>query len=430
MQSKIINIRGLHCRSCEIVTERNISKIKAVEKATVDRKKGTAVIYYNGQISDTEIEKAVNDAGYQIGREEKTYLSKDKKSYKELIIAILFAFIVLYILSETKILDFAIASKNGYSNLFVVFLIGITAGLSTCMALVGGLVLGVASKFSQEHPEASPLKKLQPHIYFNLGRIISFFILGGLIGFAGSLFQLSAQMLAILIILVSAIMLILGLQLINIFPKLSSFTFALPKKFSKINSNNAAILGALTFFLPCGFTQSMQAYAIASQNPVTASLTMGIFAIGTTPGLLGIGALTSFAKGEWGRIFFKFAGIVVVLMAIFNISNALKLTGLNFSNKTSINAPVENNLQIIKMTQKPNGYEPSVFTIKKGIPVKWIITSESNNSCASYIIVPDLKIKQILNLGENVFEFTPTKIGKITFSCAMGMYSGYFNVID
>lgn len=433
MNKSLVNIKGLHCHSCEILTQNCLLKIPGVTKAIVNRKKGTAEIFSEKTPDFADIEKAVNDAGYQIGKEEKTFITKDNNNYIELTIASLLAFILLYTVTNTGVLNATLSNNQNYTNLSVVFLIGLTAGLSTCMALVGGIVLGLAAKYSSDHPEITGIKKLRPHLKFNLGRIISFFILGGLIGMLGSIFQISASFTGLLIIFVSLIMIVLGLQLINIFPLLNNFSLVLPKKFSHVTeskSNNAFLLGALTFFLPCGFTQTMQAFSISSQNPITASLTMGVFAIGTTPGLLGVGALTSFAKGQLGRIFFKFAGIIVILMALFNISNGLNLTGISLINSQEKNVQVRNNLQIVRMAQKTNSYEPNAFTIKRGVPVKWIINSQSSNSCARYIMAPDLGIKKILSPGENIFEFTPVKLGKISFFCAMGMYSGYFNVVD
>lgn len=436
---KSFNIKGLHCRSCEIVTEKNLLKIPGVTKAMVDRRRGEGEIFSNREVETKDIEQAVNEAGYQLGRDETTFVTKDTQTYTELVIAGLITFVLFYILLQTKIFENSLVGNGSYQSLPLVFLIGLTAGISTCMALVGGIVLSLASKYSSDHPESDNIEKLKPHVFFNTGRIISFVILGSVIGYGGSIFQLPAKGISFMIILVSLLMGFLGLQLISIFPKLNKISFSLPKSFAKIANTksdkqysalNTFILGGLTFFLPCGFTQAMQAYSISSQSALTGGLTMGVFALGTAPGLLGIGAITSFAKGQIGRIFFKFAGIVVIIMAIFNISNALNLAGLKYSNSKSESAKVLNNIQEVSMTQKANGYVPNVFTIKKDVPVKWVVTSESSNSCASYLVADELNIKKVLNPGENVFEFTANKTGKIAFSCAMGMYSGYFEVVD
>jgi plastocyanin domain-containing protein len=203
------------------------------------------------------------------------------------------------------------------------------------------------------------------------------------------------------------------------------------------------LVGALTFFMPCGFTQAMQLYAMSTGNFLSGALIMGTFALGTAPGLLGIGGLTSAIKGTFARRFFKFAGIVVVSLAVFNISNGLNLTGLiaKFSSSSAKseskasptsdpNVVEANGKQIVRMTQNSNGYSPNSFTIKKGMPTKWIVNSTDPNSCAASLYSSQLNVRSYLKYGENIFEFTPTEVGRINFSCSMGMYRGYFEVVE
>ena len=333
-------------------------------------------------------------------------------------------------------------------NLTVVFLLGITAGLSTCMTLIGGLVLGISTKYAESHPSVSKLKKFIPHLYFNLGRIFFFTIFGFILGFLGSLIKISFFYTHIFTLLVALYMLFLGVQILNIFPNLNKFKIILPLKiFEKldlkiINKNvysnlNAFLLGGITFFLPCGFTQAIQLYSLSTGNPVISSLTMLVFALGTSPGLIGIGGLTSIIEGKYSGYFYKFVGIVVIIFGILNMSTSINALGLR-SNLVVINSElngvstieVKDGKQNVKMTQTYKGYSPNKFVIKKGIPVVWIIDSKDLYNCSASIYSEDLKISKLLNSGENVFEFTPDKTGIIKFSCTMGMYEGYFEVIE
>jgi sulfite exporter TauE/SafE/copper chaperone CopZ len=452
MNIKTIPIKGMHCRSCEILIEDELMKVRGVKKAMVSEKRGTAEIYYKGNLNYEKIEKAVRDAGYQIGANEKKPLfSTNAQDYKDLGFAFLIVVFLYFIGKELGIFNISLKSGGNYGSLPMVFLVGITAGISTCMALVGGLVLAASSRFAEEHPQASPLQKFKPHLFFNAGRIISFFVLGGIIGYAGSFFQLSTTTLGLLTIAVGGVMVLMGLQLIEIFPRLSGLQFTLPKGISRAlgiqkhsqkeySHKNSFIMGATTFFLPCGFTQAMQLFAISSGSPVTGALTMGVFALGTAPGLLGIGGLTSVIKGAFTKPFFKFAGLVVIFMALFNISNGLSLSGIDVNafvspKVTSVtgndpNVTLKDGVQIVRMTQTASGYSPNSFTIKKGIPVKWIITSEDPFSCAASIVSSKLGIRKNLKAGENIIEFTPIETGPVRFTCSMGMYSGSFNVVN
>jgi sulfite exporter TauE/SafE/plastocyanin domain-containing protein/copper chaperone CopZ len=455
MQTQKVHVKGMHCRSCEILIEEELKKLKGVKKVSVDHQTGIADVVCKYDLDETEVKEAVQKAGYELGVEGKLPLfSRKRQDYIDLGIAFFITTALFLLARSLGIFNLGSSVGGSYSSLPVVFLIGLTAGVSTCMALVGGLVLGAAARFSAKHPQASGIEKFKPHLFFNLGRIISYFILGGIIGLAGSVFQLSSSVLGIMTVAVGLVMLLLGGQLVDIFPALKKISFTLPKSLHKVlgikqqaeleySNNNAALMGAMTFFLPCGFTQAMQLYAMSTGSPTAGALTMGVFALGTAPGLLSVGGLTSVIKGQSARLFFKTAGVVVILLALFNLSNGLNLLGINpgflsaFNNqavaKNSVQDPnvkVVNGVQEVRMTQSSSGYSPNKFTIKKGLPVKWIVNSTDSYSCASSLISQQLGIRSSLQPGENIFEFTPTQTGKIRFSCSMGMYTGTFEVVD
>lgn len=451
MEKTTVHITGMHCRSCEILIEDEMLKIPGVEKCVVSHTKGTAEIYHNNGLDGQSVSQAIGTVGYQVGKENRPWLSKNPSNYADLLTAAGILFFIYLVANNLGLFNLVKSTSNNFASLPVVLLIGLTAGFSTCMALVGGLILGASAKFAEKHPTATPLQKFKPHIFFNIGRIASYTLLGGVIGLAGSFFSLSPTVLGFLTIVVGGVMFLLGAQLIDISPKLNKINITLPKFISRAlgikehsekeySHTNSMIAGAMTFFLPCGFSQAMQLYAISTGDPVKGAITMGAFALGTAPGLLGIGGLTSVVKGAFAKSFFKFAGIIVIVLAVFNISNGYNLTGLAFaspfSNKTGSanladpNVVLEQGVQIVRMTQNASGYSPNTFTIKKGIPVKWVVTSVDVNTCASSIVSSPLNIRASLNLGENVFEFTPQQTGVIKFSCSMGMYRGAFNVVN
>ena len=448
MANEKIHIQGMHCRSCEILIEEELKKVKGVKDVSVSHKDGIADISFEDTLNKFDVQSAVENAGYCIGENAKLpFISKNKKDYLELGLAFFLATTLFLIAKSLGLFDLAGSVKGSYSSLPIVFIIGLTAGISTCMALVGGLVLGMSAKFAKQNPEATGIEKFVPHVYFSLGRIASYFVFGGIIGYAGSFFQLSTSVLGLLTVAVGLVMLLLGSQLIDIFPFLKNISFTLPKSLHKLlgikeksegeySDKNAAILGASTFFLPCGFTQAMQLYAISTGSPIQGALTLGVFALGTTPGLLGVGSLTSIIKGKASKIFFKTAGVIVMLLALFNVSNGLNLLGISTAfarpktESLDKNVKIVNGVQVVNMTQKSNGYSPNKFTIKKGVPVKWIVTSETQYSCAASIVSQQLGIRTNLKLGENIFEFTPSQTGTIRFSCSMGMYNGLFTVVE
>ncbi|MDO8668483.1 MAG: sulfite exporter TauE/SafE family protein [bacterium] len=451
VQKLTVPIKGMHCKSCEILVEEELKEVKNVEKVVVNHLKDTAEIYYHKKSPDLEaIKAAIEKAGYSLGKEEKKgWFSKNKDDYRELGVAALFLVGLYYILKGLGLTSLNIlpSGSDGGITVSLILLIGLTAGFSTCMALVGGLVLGLSSRHNELHPEATAMEKFRPHLFFNLGRVLGYTLLGTLLGLLGSAIQLSTFSLGILTIFVGLVMLIMGLQLVEIFPWANKLKLTLPKGLSRVlgigghqkeySHKSSAILGASTFFLPCGFTQAMQVIAISTGSFFYGGVVMGLFALGTVPGLLSLGGLTSAVKGAFARKFFKFAGLVVLLFALFNISNGLGLTGLNLAygqaeniNLNDPNVTLENGVQIVRMKELANGYSPNNFTIKQGIPVRWIIDAQAPYSCASSLVMSKYNIRKTLVKGENIIEFTPKEIGRIPFSCSMGMYTGVFNVVD
>ncbi len=448
-----VPIKGMHCRSCEILIEDKLKEIKHIKSVDINYKTGEAVIHFEGDKAPTAlINKAIEDAGYAIGSSEKApLLTKDKKEYTSLGVAFLFLMALYLVFRGLGLNNLSIIPDLSSPSWGLIIVIGLVAGFSTCMALVGGLSLGLSSKFAENHPQATPSEKFTPHIFFVLGRILSYAFLGGVLGMIGSVFQLSAIANGVLTLLVGLVMLVMGLQLINIFPRLSRFKLTLPKSVSRAlgmsgknkeySHGQAMIMGAFTFFLPCGFTQAMQLYAISTGTFGFGALVMGLFALGTAPGLLGIGGLTSLVRGAFKERFFKVAGLAVIFFALFNFNNGYTLVSLSLASSGSSNSnqaktisdpnvSLENGVQVVHMTENSNGYSPNNFSIKKGVPVKWIIDAKAPYSCASVLLIPKLKIQKFLSAGENTVEFTPTETGALPFSCSMGMYTGVFNVYD
>lgn len=433
-----VPIKGMHCRSCEIMIEKNLKKIVGINKVDVSHQAGAAHIYCDKTLPTSEaIKQAVKDAGYDIGRQEPlTWLSRDKNDYVNLLkgAAIL---VILYFMAKGLGL-FTLGVDTESTSLLVVLVVGLVAGISTCMALVGGLVLGISARHAELHPEISAKQKFMPHLYFNLGRVLGFAVLGGVIGLIGSVASPSTGTLGFMTVFIGGVMIFLGLKLVEIFPALKNKSLSLPKGLAhflglnkeqkEYSHKGSFITGALTFFLPCGFTQAMQLYAVSSGSFTRGAIIMALFALGTAPGLLGIGGLASIFKGQKAKVFFAGTGLAVIMLGWFNIANGSQLlfpgkagNGLGVSDSSGV--------QEVRMTQSGSGYSPNEFTVEKGKKVKWIINSTSQFTCASSIIMPKYGISRGLQKGENIIEFTPTEVGQIQFTCSMGMYRGVFNVV-
>lgn len=435
MPQQIIPIRGMHCRSCEILLEDSIGGVQGVTKVKVEFRKGRATIEHGNDIpSRKEITEVVKNAGYEVGEPGKLpWFTKSPEDWRYIAFGITVLVVAYYALRGTGLFDISL-DESGVTIGFALML-GLVAGISSCMALIGGLVLGVAARHAELHPEATSWQKFRPHLFFNGGRVLGYAFLGGLLGLLGSVLQLSGGFLAFLTIAVGVVMITLGIKLTSVSPRISATSFTLPPSLARFlgisehqkeYSHRASLMtGALTFFLPCGFTQAMQLHAVSTGDFKTGAIVMGAFALGTAPALLGIGGISSIMKGVAARVFYAIVGILVIVFGAYNIQSALAvLPAASSGDAGAVREDTGRDAQVITMTQSGSGYSPSTLRVKQDVPVRWVITSESSFSCASSLIVPSLNIKKNLKKGENIIEFTPTEKGTIPFSCSMGMYRG------
>ena len=323
----------------------------------------------------------------------------------------------------------------------LVFFIGLLASFSTCIAVTGGLLLAAATKYNAANSKLGGLQRFKPHIFFNVGRILSYTLFGGAIGALGSAISLSPIASGIITLAASAMMIVFGLQMLKLLPSLGRYqpraSKSLAEKVRSLGTNgtNSAALafGAATFFLPCGFTQALQLYVLAKGDFVTGALTMFAFSLGTLPALLSISAISSFTRGAFQRRFVQFAGVALLFLGFMNIQYGLVLTGGDVQpisteansvfNQTRIGGVrTVDGKQIVNMKVVGLEYQPHRFAIEQGVPVEWRIEAKDAEGCGRFLIVPKLRISKLLSSTDTtVITFVPRESGDITFNCGMRM---------
>jgi plastocyanin len=253
-------------------------------------------------------------------------------------------------------------------------------------------------------------------------------------------------------------MLLLGLNILGLAPSLTRLGIKMPARLTSgldrmKTSRSPAMplaLGGLTFFLPCGFTQSMQIMALGSGSFVRGASIMALFAVGTLPVLFTAGVTASWTRQHKVVVFQKAAGLLVIAFALFTLSSGARLFGFTgrVTPGTTVTAPpsttppttippvttppttTPTTSQRIEMHVKYSGFEPAVLHVKKGIPVTFVVFGDEVTGCTSRIIIPSLNISQDVKAGENIITFTPTAAGNIPYSCWMGMVHGTIVVDD
>lgn len=444
MDQKKYYIQGMHCASCEMLLEKEVKKIAGVQKCEANHKSGELTIKADHPVSFKSLKKAAQRCDLKLLTDKSVQESKIRRNTFEDYLQILLIFIGVFILGimlkEMEISRFfPDASQN--VGVPVALILGIVASLSTCLVLVGGIVLSFGSMVASDSNKTF-LQRAHPHIYFHIGRLAAFFVLGGLLGFLGGKINYSLGFTGFLTLLVAIVMIYIGLQTLNMVPSITRLGFHLPKGLSKhVHSLQScehkaapAVIGGLTFLLPCGFTQSMQLAAVASGSFWAGSMIMLAFAMGTLPALFFLGLGSSFMQNKDFGMLKKTIGVVVILFGLYSVQSGLALSGFSFQaalvdSENAIAAEQSGDEQVVRM-KVDWVFEPSEFKIKKGVPVRWEVEGVNVSGCTNEIIIPRLGISQRINSGKNVIEFTPKESGVLPFSCWMGMVTGRFVVTE
>jgi len=324
-------VTGMHCAACELVIEKKFAKSPYMKNVNAILHSENVVFEVEQDIEEETLFEKMNELisqeGYSIVRE----IEKQSINYSELGKVFLYSFVVIALFIGLQKLGATNLLGGSSLSLPFVFMIGVVASLSSCMAIVGGLVLSISSSYAKASEKTGPL------VLFHSSRIVSFFLLGGIIGFLGSLVTLGPSFYFAMSIILFVVMMVLGMNLIDVFPLFRKFQLRMPKSLTKralsVDSVRGKgvplLLGVMTFFLPCGFTQSMQVAAMATGSWLQGALIMLVFALGTLP-VLSLISFTSvkLSKSANSGVFFKTAGFIVLFFAVFNFLTSLVAAGI------------------------------------------------------------------------------------------------------
>lgn len=432
-------IDGMHCASCNILIEDELKKEKNIHDVKADFSKQKAEITYTGQLNHESLNKHINPYGYKIADRSEIVREPFWKRLADVGVLAGILFIIYFFAQDLGIIPEINTSIGSSLTFLSVFILGLVASTSTCMATSGALFIATIGK--QQNSSKSLISNLLPAISFNAGRILSYGLFGFIVGSVGNALLQNAFFSSIMSVFIAVAMIFIGLSMLNLFSfspltnnSLTKNIFqALENRFIKHPRKTSFLLGAITYLLPCGFTQSVQLYTLGLANPFLSAAIMMVFALGTTPLLIALAFTNSFKNFSFYPYFQKIIGIIIFAIGFSYAVNFLTLHGLRINIGSNVStgseAKVENGTQVVRMKVHTNGYEPNTFTVKQNVPVRWIVEGENVFGCQGFLVAPQMNVQATLKLGENVFEFTPKEKGLLTFSCSMGMYRGQFNVI-
>ena len=459
MEHTKLYINGMTCINCQTRIQNALKKQPGISQATVSYETETSDILYDSSVISLEqIQGLIDELGYSASVQKASRAKIVGQTLRELGIIVILYFLlrhfgILNYLAPASLAD----AQMGYGMLFV---IGLITSVH-CIAMCGGINLSqTLQKSSEPSANVSNISRamFQNAAAYNAGRIISYTIIGGILGGIGAItgmagtLQTSSFFQSLLKLLAGALMVVMGINMLGLFPGLRRFNLRIPlPHFQKGKQKKAShkrrtpfIIGLFNGLMPCVPLQSMQIVALASANPFTGALSMFFFALGTIPLMLGFGSIVAGLGKHFTKQVLKCGAILVVVMGLSMMSQGTALSGINskintlFSVKdeTTVKTSDPNHLndsdtdmenddiQYVSSTLE-SGHYPDI-TVKAGTPVKWTIHAEKSsiNGCNYKILLPDFDTECVFEEGDNTIEFTPKETGIYTYSCWMGMITG------
>lgn len=349
----------------------------------------------------------------------------------------------------------------GNTSLIGIFLTGLLVGGLTCMAVQGGLLAATIAQREEERLKEKAKKgSAIPILSFIVAKLVAYTLLGFILGFLGSAFQLSLTATTVIQFAVVIFMIGTALNILNVHPIFRYFVIQPPRFLTRLVRKQSksqdmfapALLGAFTVFIPCGTTQAMMALAIASGNPLYGAAILFAFVLGTSPVFFVLGYFATKLGDALHQKFMQFAAYAIILLAMFNLNNAIALTGSSWTPESALRslwctvsicsdspllvsaAQAGGNGQAVNevtISIEAAGYNPNNVTVKAGSPVTLRLTNNGGGGCTQAFTIPSLGIRKIIPLGtSDTIAFTaPSEPGQLPFMCSMGMFRGTIKVI-
>ncbi len=431
--TKQISINGMSCSGCELKIEKKLKSTEGIIKCKANYNTGTLNITFDeNKIDLSKIKKIVDSLGYSTGSQQ---IKKDNINLFQLVYISLIIFGLYIIINHFGGFDifnsFPQAKEGmGYTTLFI---IGLLTSVH-CIAMCGGINLSQCVNVKLSN--SNKLDNLRPSFLYNLGRVISYTIIGGIVGGIGSVLSFSGAFKGIIAIFAGLFMIIMGLNMLNIFPWLRKFNIKMPKIFinkGTQKNNSPFYIGLLNGLMPCGPLQAMQLYALSTGNIIKGALSMFFFSIGTVALMFSFGVISSLLSKKFTTKMMSVSAVLVIVLGVSMFDTGITLSGFAFNiNKNSVveNENITKEIQMVSIDITPRSYAP--ITVKKGVPVKWTIKADKKdiNGCNNEIIIPKYNISKKLTPGENIIEFIPEEVGVIPYSCWMGMIKSKITVTE
>ena len=221
-------------------------------------------------------------------------------------------------------------------DLLLIFVLGFLGSFGHCLGMCGPLTVALA--LSQDNA-TNKVEGWRFHLLLNLGRTVSYGLVGAALGGLGSIVVASGQLAGIgsglrqfMAIFTGCLLIWFGLGQIkpNWLPRLPFLHPLRGEIHTRLNSGmnrlstrqkwwTPALLGGVWGLIPCGFLYAAQLKAVETGDLLFGALTMLCFGLGTTPTMLGVGVLASKVSADRRSQLFRLGGWVTLTIGVLTL---------------------------------------------------------------------------------------------------------------
>jgi hypothetical protein len=197
-----------------------------------------------------------------------------------------------------------------------------------CIGMCGPIALALPSQ------SKSKLSFYSGRILYNLGRVLTYSLMGLIIGLIGQKINLAGyqQIVSIVLGVVILVIVLLPSRIKNYFIQLNPVQIITKKLqssigvlFRKGSQSSLLAIGVLNGFLPCGFVYVALAGAVALGNVEKSILFMALFGIGTIPAMFSASIVTNLFGQNFRKKIHRAIPIFASMLAVIFILRGLNL---------------------------------------------------------------------------------------------------------
>jgi uncharacterized protein len=236
-------------------------------------------------------------------------------------------------------------------DLLLIVALGFLGSFGHCMGMCGPLTVALALSQGDEAPpplrdrdaneqhRPQKINGWQFHLLLNLGRVISYALVGAALGSVGSIVVASGQLAGIgsnlrqvMAIVTGSLLIWFGIGQIKprwlprlpfLHPVSGEIHNRLSLGMNRLSTQQQwwtpALLGGVWGLIPCGFLYTAQLKAVETGSWFTGMMTMLCFGLGTAPMMLGVGISASRVSADRRSQLFRLGGWVTLLIGVLTL---------------------------------------------------------------------------------------------------------------